>query len=817
VSFQQLYYTSTKHGLSGYPGFQFNAVSDGLDPRIMRRVEELTVYDRPSRPVEPGEEPVNLCHVLDEATGMTVTARVVYAGLDPSGRPGNYFAHALVSAGPPRDFGELRPVELWGSPVWRAEEVSETSLPPLDQRPPTGPLDRVVVAEFLDRRSGSTELLAALLTAADRALAGGRPVILRGTTSETNALWIAAVSYLLSDFLAMGLSFVTYSRRPDRTRTHIVGTVPDPDSDAVTSGLTDSFSVFDLVDHRFADVEPHPLAFLLAQAGPVQAAGLWQQAASLAAGDERSLADWFPAVAAAHALMGRQPALPTTALEAVACWLPPATIRSHPLPGHRAEAVLRVLLERAAELSTDLLRELASVAHQTRAQDQLQAIDSVLLDRAMDALRCGRAPDAGVAPLTVEGCKDAARRCEPILTTADAEGVLTVLDWARGAPVQIQPELVQRCGRDVIGPALERLQADQRLERVGMKNPPLLLGLAENLATGTAQRARELLHGVTGRLLDEADLTKFPPLRVLILVEEVQRGRLEPLNALREVTELVHPASPLADAELLPQLWPTGRWTLDEARQVVHRYLKGVTAEQPALSYLSRALEPPDDPAQLDNWLALVDGVRGHPVLPMLPEATRTLVSDTAGTGAVLREAAVAARRPDPDWYHVLATRIRGHTQSVQRTLRTRLATLIIDCPEPASALESCPDYVFTACCDLVRDRLVREPIDHQLCTRLVRALSTWDTRSSRYDHLGVQIVGPAMVTWRRRDHRRVSRHLKKADGHGFLKSAFRWVTRLIPGLRRPPQPPPASLETFRRLRSIAHAAPTRSTAYRGL
>jgi len=77
VSFQQLYYTSCKHGLSDYAGFQFNAVSDGVDPRIMRRVEQLTVYDRPSRSVEPGDEPLNLCHVLDEATGTAVTARVV--------------------------------------------------------------------------------------------------------------------------------------------------------------------------------------------------------------------------------------------------------------------------------------------------------------------------------------------------------------------------------------------------------------------------------------------------------------------------------------------------------------------------------------------------------------------------------------------------------------------------------------------------------------------------------------------------------------------------------------------------------------------
>ncbi|MGH4010566.1 MAG: GTPase-associated protein 1-related protein, partial [Pseudonocardiaceae bacterium] len=705
MSFQQLYYTSSEHGLSGHAGFQFTAVSDGVDPRIMRRVEQVTVYDRPSKSVEPGDEPVNLCHVLDEATGTTVTARVVYAGLDPSGRPGNYFAHALVSSGPDQDFGELRPVELWGSPAWDAEVAVGTSLPLLDDLPQASSLDRVVVAEFLAARNGSTELLAALLTAADRAVSGGRPVILRGATSEANAVWIAAVSYLLSSSRAIGMSFATYSRRPDRTRTHIVGTVPDPDSDAVTLGLTDSFWLFDLVDHRPANVEPHPLALLLAEAGPVQAAGLWQQAASLAAGDERGLQDWLPVVAAAHALVGRQPELPIAVLEEVARWLPSATVRSNPLPNHRAEAVLRVVLERATELPASELRTLEPVAQRTGAQDQLHAIDSVLLDRAMQALRSGRAPEAGLTPLTMEGSKDAARRCESILAAADADGALTVLDWACTAAAQLQSELVQWCGREVIGPALERLQADPRLERVALRNQPLLLGLAEDLVASTDQRLNDLFSGATGKLLGDADLTGFPRLHKLMLVVEVRQGRLAPLAALREMTQLRGSASPLTDAQLLRWLWPDEQWTLKEAARVLP-LVRGATSETPVLPYLSRALNPPHDLTQLDDWLELVDQVQRHPVLPMLPDTTLTLVNDVAGMGTVLHDAAAAAERREQDWYGTLNTRIRGHSQSVQRALQTRFAILIINCPDPAAPLEHCPAHVFSKCCELVWDRL---------------------------------------------------------------------------------------------------------------
>ena len=110
----QLYYTSCENGLSGYAGFQFNAVSPGTDPQLMREVEQLTSYQRP-RAARPGEEPVNLCHEFDVASRMDITAQVVYAGLDSSGRPGNYFAHAVATADPDADLQGVRPIELWGS------------------------------------------------------------------------------------------------------------------------------------------------------------------------------------------------------------------------------------------------------------------------------------------------------------------------------------------------------------------------------------------------------------------------------------------------------------------------------------------------------------------------------------------------------------------------------------------------------------------------------------------------------------------------------------------------------------------------------
>jgi hypothetical protein len=43
----QLYYTSCETGLSGFAGFQFNAVTPGIPPDVLRTVESLTSYKPP--------------------------------------------------------------------------------------------------------------------------------------------------------------------------------------------------------------------------------------------------------------------------------------------------------------------------------------------------------------------------------------------------------------------------------------------------------------------------------------------------------------------------------------------------------------------------------------------------------------------------------------------------------------------------------------------------------------------------------------------------------------------------------------------------
>src|SRR5208283_1108988 len=169
MAFQQLYYTSCEHGLGGYGGYQFNAVTPGVAPAVLREVEERTVYEPPRwllaepHPDEPEAYPVAFSYGTSEVPGTAIATHVVFTGADYSGRPGNYFVHALVTGTPEQDFGSLLPAELWGSGLWHSRPADGTELPPLPGPPARGVIDRPGTQAFLDAH-GAGDVLPELLT-----------------------------------------------------------------------------------------------------------------------------------------------------------------------------------------------------------------------------------------------------------------------------------------------------------------------------------------------------------------------------------------------------------------------------------------------------------------------------------------------------------------------------------------------------------------------------------------------------------------------------------------------------------------------------
>ena len=222
----------------------------------------------------------------------------------------------------------------------------------------------------------------------------------------------------------------------------------------------------EMISRTMPDVKTHPLADLLAQVGVLRAAGLWRQAAALGAGTERSIDDWYPIACAAAVLLGVEP-LPSDAIDAIAGWLPEAARRPAPLPAPHVETVLTVLLDRYRELSDDQLRPLLPTAEAAGAIGQLQRIEVILLNRAIPQLERGRAPHGPTPVATAEGTRLALSACERLLGSGDTGTILTVLDWARETGLQPDSQLVERCARDVIGPALYAIGEDRRVVRIG--------------------------------------------------------------------------------------------------------------------------------------------------------------------------------------------------------------------------------------------------------------------------------------------------------------------------------------------------------------
>lgn len=227
----QAHYTSAPpRPEGGQGGFRFTAVSAGARDTLTALRPMLVYVPPPGAPSRPGPAdlaafPVSFGYDLVEGAGVLALCR--YVGQDYTGRYGNYFGQAVLAS--PEELVGVRPVELWGAPLW-------ASAPVLDGRelPEVGEL-RTNSAVSPDRVRGlfrktdaaGVQLLRYLLEAVLEALDGGPGVFLVAAETETVVDWLAAVSFALPAPLAAKLTFTTYTDRPRDARQHIVGTVPE--------------------------------------------------------------------------------------------------------------------------------------------------------------------------------------------------------------------------------------------------------------------------------------------------------------------------------------------------------------------------------------------------------------------------------------------------------------------------------------------------------------------------------------------------------------------------------------------------------------
>lgn len=651
MSFKQLYYTSCEVGLSGYAGYQFNAVTEGTPGDTMRAVESLTGYDPPgsgayaATPEELDRCPVNLCFVPGETD---IVASVRYVGRDSSRRFGNYFAHALASSDFAADAGNVLPIELWRAPWWVSQPAASTVLPPLVGPLSPGPLSREQVAGFLASHP-HRDRLPALLSAAGRAQQSGkRSVLVVAESADEVANWFAAACYLLPPRLARQLSFSTYLSRPSRSGLHMLGTVPEADLDLGPDAV-ERFYLFDFPGERFAELEVHPLAQLCATVGLQALPALWGWADSLADGREATLADWHPVIAAAAGL-GRVSLAPAD-LTAVGQWL---TARAD-LPAGEQSAIAAALLGQPA-VTTELrqaVREVSARAGDsvTWEQAQFELLEPLLRQRVQGRLAAA-ALAPGAMPETVATAADRVRGQlsatveEQLRLATDPADAVALLDWAGESQLSLVPGLLTEAGRDLVGPLLTSearatgLPQPQQVQvtRVAASWPDVRTGVAAHLSALADRDPAAVwaaMSGLTGTLLTEQDMAGSP-LRVPYLAwQQLRRGEssvriLGGLARRRDITS--------ADDLLLAALWPTGTWTVAEASEVLAEVDNGVLAG--ALGWFEGALAVTPTREEGPRYARLCGALVGSPLAGRLTAEDRPAL----GKVAELHESLNAAR-----------------------------------------------------------------------------------------------------------------------------------------------------------------------------
>ena len=787
MAFLQLYYTSCEHGLGGYGGYQFNAITPGTPPVLLREVEERTVYEPPrsllADPEDPEAYPVAFSYDISEAAGMAVATHVVFTGTDYSGRPGNYFAHALATSAPERDFEPLLPAELWGAALWQTVPVGGTELPEMPGPLPRGVIDRPGTQAFLDAR-GAESALPQLLTAVGRAMSGERPVLVVSHDVTENAWWIAAISYLLGERLAYQMTFTTYSHRPGYARYHLTGVLPD----TLPPGADASFQMFDFAAGRTPGHDIHPVAALLASAGVMASGGLWRQAAAFASGTEKNLDDWIGPVALAAGLLG-QPLSPGVG-DAVARWLP---VAEQWMPAQLTDVALGIMLTQPdGTLSGERLTDLQGLAGRLASPAKVEQAERLLAAQAIADLTRGEP----ATPVRFQSPVAAAARdrAAALLEEAPPATVLALLEWAAASGV-LPPEAdLERYGRTRLDPA----GLGPGLARTLTAYPAVLRGLLGRLAVEPPEVAEAVFSGPLGTRLTRGDLSGHPELTELWLLQSVTRGTIRPQQAFDEIADIRARAerTPRADAALLRLLWPRG-CPPDQLADLLGFFQTEPATPEVAdwiaaqISAVTARRTPGDD------WFRLARALSEHPVLAMLPDGQARSVRNVVRVFPLVEQARLGGPKGDVDVFGRLFAEYATTDDVTRRMLDRALPVLLLEADPLGLPLRGCPPEVAAAFCARLDSRLASPQPDFALARRVFGVLARPEMLGQPGFHQRLAESFDQVRRWPRRDLNTLAQMLEKDPGMAGPFKAWRdarrgGLARKILGGAGGPDPPTA-------------------------
>lgn len=760
MALRQLYYTSCEHGLAGYGGYQFNASSPGIPSAVLREVEERTIYEPPRwlvadrYPDEPEAYPVAFSYGMSEATNLAILAHVVFAGNDYSGRPGNYFVHALVTSAPDLDFSPFLPAELWGAALWQRDPVASSELPELPGPLSRGVIDRPGVQAFLDTR-GADAVLPELLTAVGRAMAGEPPVLLVSQDVTENAWWIAAVSYCLGDRLAYRMTFTTYSHRPGYSPYHLTGILPD----ALPPDAGRLFRKFDFAAGRTPGLDVHPLAALLASTGVLAPPGLWQQAEAFASGTEKDLDDWLGPVAVAAGLLGRP--LSALQIDAVARWLP--TAAGH-MQAQLADVGLGVVLAQPEGTLTDeSLLDLLGLARRLAIPARVEQAERLLAGQAVARIRRGE-PATPVA-FQSAASQIARDRVVEILTASSLATVAVTLEWAAASGVELPDADLERYGRNCLDPA-----DAHKIARVLTFYPAAIRGLLGRLAAEPAGVARAVLGGPLAAQLTRGDLAGHPELTEVWLLQSVLRGEARPLQAFDEIVDIRADAerSPRVDATMLHLLWPDG-CPADQLMELLGFFADpAVPASPEVLRWFAAQIKTVSTrDSTTDGWPRLARMLAGHRMVTMLPEPESCSVRNTVRVLPLLEQARLGGIEVLLGLFQEYTTADAATRHLLDRTL----PSLLIETTPLERALRECPPDIAAAVCRQIEDRLASSRADIRLARRVYVTLAHPEVIAQPQLNDRLNASFEPVRRWQRRDLNALAQAL---DGDAELARSFR-------------------------------------------
>jgi len=760
MAWLQLHYTSCKRGLSGYSGFQFCAITQGVSRVMMREVERYTIYEPPTTELASGRPtPANLIYTYVEDMDATIIARVEFTGLDFSDRFGNYFAHTLISTTPAEDLQSVLPVELWDASFWQSGQGSGSDLPPLASPPPTGPITRISVAAFV--QSGCTpDQLATLVTLADQAMNAGRQLLVIGDNTGQISMWIAAAAYLLKPSSAKRLTFSTYEYDPLRCRTHIVGTVPG--TRPLRPDRTAGFHIFDLVNGELPAIPSIPAAVLLARLGVVAAAEVWNLTGSLGAPPELPLGDALAILASAALVLGE--ALTVGEFSTAIEWLDTADGECS-TSEHLSAAVLASFSQPLTELPALRKQQLVALAQRVdRASEQQRDIaesagnksmtsrlEAAIVAMAMDAAGEGRPPGDGIALRDLGVRQAAAQRCAALLMTADAAQSLNLLVWAAASGAEPISGVIRQVGRDTIVSAILATADLPGLVRVAHVWPDLRAGMVEGIAALSREDQHRLIAGPAARGLHARDFADHPELGEDWVITQANAGRIPPAKALAYVMAFRRSCrrNPAVDECLVGRLWPRDQWTAAEAVEVIGLPPEEIGTEAVTARLATLLLHVPERAAERD-WIALVGLLVTLPPGVLPPSAAE----QAAELAELIELIENAARLQQSDT--VIAELIRhcGAGSAVADDfIHVQLPPLLTSYRKLGTVLASWRDELFGRFCEYLREAENRGKLSVPVLASIFVAMQRLEVRYPEHANLlSDEVLAPMLRTWPRAD-----------------------------------------------------------------